>query len=136
MQRFVAKAKFIPFSPYKLRPIVDVVRGKTASFALNWLATLPSKRALPIKKVIDSAVANARSLQNIEADELAIKDIRVDCGPITKYFKPGAMGRARVQRKRKCHISVILEKADLSASAGVKSKASKQDESNKAKTKK
>jgi large subunit ribosomal protein L22 len=112
MQRFVAKAKFLPFSPYKLRPLVDVVRGKSAVFALNWLATLPMKRALPIKKVLDSAVANARSLQNIEPDELAIKDIRVDCGPITKYFKPGAMGRARIQRKRKCHISVVLEKAE------------------------
>ncbi|MEX0672208.1 MAG: 50S ribosomal protein L22 [Candidatus Babeliales bacterium] len=110
MQRFVAKAKFIPYSPFKLRPLVDVVRGKSASFALNWLATLPMQRAVPIKKVIDSAVANARSLQNVGLDELAIKDIRVDGGPITKYFNPGAMGRSRIQRKRKCHISVVLER--------------------------
>ena len=112
MQRFVAKAKFIPFSPYKLRPIVDVVRGKSATFALNWLATLPLKRAMPIKKVIDSAVANARSLQDLAPEELAVKDIRVDCGPITKYYKPGAMGRSRIQRKRKCHISVVLVKVE------------------------
>ncbi len=110
--QFIAKAKFIPYSPYKLRPLVDVIRGKSASFALDWLATCPMKRAMPIKKVIDSAVANARSLQNIEVGDLAIKDIRVDCGPITKYFNPMAMGRSRILRKRKCHISVVLEKAD------------------------
>ncbi len=109
---FIAKAKFIPFSPYKLRPLVDVIRGKSASFALNWLATCPMKRAMPIKKVLDSAIANAQSLQNVGPEELAIKDIRVDCGPTITYFKPGAMGRTRIQRKRKCHIAVVLEKSD------------------------
>jgi large subunit ribosomal protein L22 len=67
------------------------------------------QRVMPLKKVIESAVANAKNGKNIEATELLIKDIRVDQGPIFRYFKPGAMGRANPQRKRLSHISVVLE---------------------------
>jgi large subunit ribosomal protein L22 len=62
--------------------------------------------------MIESAVANAKYLHNVNAEKLFIKEIRVDQGPIHKYFKPGAMGRANVQRKRFCHMSVILERTE------------------------
>lgn len=107
--QFVAKAKYVHYSPYKLRPLVDVIRGKNARFALDWLATYPTKRAQSVEKVLKSAVANAKNLQNLNAQELIIKDFRVDQGPIFKYFKPGAMGRANIQRKRFSHLSVIVE---------------------------
>ncbi len=103
---FIAKARNLRFSPYKLRPIVDVVRGKNVQQALYWLATCRMKKALPIKKVLESAVANAKNISNLNPHELQIFDIRVDQGPIFRYFKPGAMGRANVQRKRSSHISV------------------------------
>lgn len=106
---FVAKAKGIPFSPYKLRPIADVVRGKDLAYALGWLTTHRTNRVVPLKKVIESAAANAKSTQGVEIAELCVKEIRVDEGRIFRYFKPGAMGRASMQRKRFCHISVILE---------------------------
>ena len=59
--------------------------------------------------MIESAVANAKSLQNLESTDLVIKDIRVDQGPMFRYFKPGAMGRANIYRKRLSHMSVIVE---------------------------
>lgn len=107
--QFEAKARYLRFSPYKLRPLVDVVRGKDVVYALNWLTTYPVRKAEPIRKLIQSAAANARSLQNVDLAQLKIKDIRVDGGPIFRYFKPGAMGRANIYRKRLSHMSVVLE---------------------------
>ncbi len=107
--QFSAKALYIPYSPYKLRPLANVVRGKPVTFALGWLQTYKSKRTRAIKKALESAVANAKNLKNVDPQALSVKEIRVDQGPIHKYFKPGAMGRASIQRKRLCHISVTLE---------------------------
>lgn len=109
LQQFKSLAKYIMYSPYKLRPIVDVIRGKSADYALSWLATYKTKRALPVHKVLKSAVANAKQQAKSEANQLLIKEIKVDQGPIHKYFKPGAMGKASIQRRRMSHISVILE---------------------------
>ncbi len=109
--KYKAIAKKIRYSPYKLRPIIDVVRGKNAQTVLNWLSTYKEsgKRVLPIRKVIESAVANAKSLDNHSVEDLYIQEIRIDEGPTHRYFKPGAMGRAQVQRRRSCHIQVIVE---------------------------
>jgi len=108
--QFGARSRYLRYSPYKLRPLADVLRGKNVRYALNWLSTCPLKKVKPIKKLIESAVANAKNLQNLEADVLKIKTICVDQGPSYRYFKPGAMGRANPQRKRFSHISVVLEK--------------------------
>jgi len=107
--QFSAKSLYVPYSPYKLRPLVNVVRGKGVPYALGWLETYKSRRSRPIKKVIESAVANAKSLENIDKQELMIKEISVDQGPQFVYYKPGAQGRAMFQRRRLCHIRVILE---------------------------
>lgn len=107
--QFNARARNVHFSPFKLRPLVDVIRGKSAAFALQWLKTISLKRSDPVRKVLESAVANAKFKQNLPLEQLHIKDIRVDQGPTYRYFKPGAMGRANIQRKRFSHISVILE---------------------------
>ena len=106
---FNASARYLRFSPYKLRPIVDIVRGKNVKYALDWLATYATKRALPIEKVIKSAAANAKSLHDISPADLIIKEVRVDEGPMFRYFKPGAMGRTNTYRKRSSHIEVVLE---------------------------
>lgn len=107
--QFVAKARYVRFSHFKLRPLVDVVRGKNVSYALHWLDASSLKKAMPIIKIIASAAANAKSLQNYDPADLVIKDIRVDQGPMFRYFKPGAMGRANIYRKRLAHVSVIVE---------------------------
>jgi large subunit ribosomal protein L22 len=105
----VAKARYIWYSPYKLRPLANIVRGKDVTYALQWLETYRTQRAGPLKKMIESAVANAKNKSNVHPSALTIKEIRIDQGPIHKYFKPGAMGRAMVQRKRLSHLSIILE---------------------------
>ena len=107
---FEAKSKYIRYSPYKLRPLVDELRGKNVQYALSWLATCPLRKVRPVKKLIESAAANAKNLQNIEADALVIKKICVDQGPAYKYYQPGAMGRSNPRKKRLSHISVVLEK--------------------------
>lgn len=107
-----AKSKYVRISPYKLRPIVDVIRGKSFAQSQAYLKTHATRRVMPIIKVLDSAYANAQSLseQKIVPDELVVKKIFVDQGPVVRYYKPAAMGRAAVQRKRLSQITVVLEK--------------------------
>lgn len=107
--QFRAKARYIRLSPYKLRPLVDVIRGSNVAAALKWLATYPAKKVIPVEKVIESAAANALQEQQLDKSELFIKAIFVDEGPAQKYFKPGAMGRTNIYKKRLSHITVALE---------------------------
>lgn len=107
---FVSIAKFIKYSPYKLRPLADVVRGKDLVYALGWLNTYRNKRVDPVRKAIESAAANAKNVGGVDKKDLVLSEIKIDQGPIFKYFKPGAMGRANIQRRRFCHISVKLSK--------------------------
>jgi large subunit ribosomal protein L22 len=118
--QFVAKARYVRVSHYKMRPLVDVVRGKNVAYALNWLSNCSLKKAVPIKKMIESAAANAKSLQNIESADLVIKDIRIDQGPMSRYFKPGAMGRANIYRKRLSHMSIVVEPVTTKENRGTK----------------
>lgn len=108
-----ALSKYVRVSPYKLRPIVNVIRGWTLDKAFAWLKTCSVKRAKPIEKVLLSAYHNAKhndlSAKNKSIADIAIKEIKVDGGPVVKYYKPTAMGRASVQRKRTSHIEVILQ---------------------------
>ena len=110
--QFVAKSKFVRYSPYKLRPLADFVRGKNVKSALDWLIAHENKRVKPLKKVIESAVGNAKNLKDAKPEGLFIKTITVDEGPMFRYFKPGAMGRSVILRKRFSHINVILENTE------------------------
>ena len=111
---FKASAKYIKRSPYKLRPIVDVIRGKNAAYALGWLKVYGMEKSLPIKKLLDSAIANAKCQQaDITPQGLVIDEIRVDQGPAYKYFKPSAMGRSAVLRKRLSHMTIILKRSEV-----------------------
>lgn len=107
--KFMAKARYIHCSPYKLRQLVNAIRGKDAANALNVLKTVALQRAVPIRKALESAVANAKHQENLDITQLFIKDLRVDQGPVHRYYKPGAQGRSMPQRKRLSHISVVLE---------------------------
>ncbi|MCK4651337.1 50S ribosomal protein L22 [Candidatus Babeliales bacterium] len=109
-----AKSKYIRVSPKKLRAIVDVIRGYSADKAIMVLKNCSLKRSEPIEKLIFSAFSNGKNLSSDvkQMSDLFIKDIRVDVGPVIKYFKPGAMGRASTQRKRLSHLQVVLETKD------------------------
>jgi large subunit ribosomal protein L22 len=107
--QFRAIARYIKKSPYKLRPLADVIRGKNVAFALDWLEVYPAKKRDFIKKAIESAAANAKDLSDLSADQLFLSEIKIDQGPTYKYHRPSAQGRSAILRKRQCHITVVLE---------------------------
>jgi large subunit ribosomal protein L22 len=93
----------------KARLVANLVRGKDVSEAIKTLTFLNKKSALMIKKLIESAVANADYKKTIDLDKLFVKTITVDQGPVMKRFRPRAQGRATGVRKRMSHINVVLE---------------------------
>jgi len=104
-----AKAKYIRMSPRKVRLVVDLIRGLDVEKADNQLQFIDKAATRPVKKLLDSAVANAHHNFEIEKDNLYIKEIRVDEGPTLNRWKSRAFGRATPIRKRSSHISLILE---------------------------
>ncbi|MBA2848524.1 50S ribosomal protein L22 [Thermosulfuriphilus ammonigenes] len=104
-----ATAKYLRISPYKARLVADVVRGKPVGEALSILRFMPKKGARLVKKVLESAIANAEQNPQIDVDSLYIKRIYVDEGPRLKRYQPRAMGRAFPIIKRLSHITVILD---------------------------
>ena len=104
-----AKARFVRVAPRKVRLIMDEVRGKKVGDALNLLTFAPQKGAYLVKKLIDSAVANASQNTNVDVDLLYVKRIFADEGPTLKRFSPRALGRATKIRKRTSHLTVILD---------------------------
>jgi large subunit ribosomal protein L22 len=104
-----AVAKYVRISPRKARLVMGQLRGKRVEEALNLLNFAPQKSAYIVKKLINSAVANAEENTEIDVDTLFVKTIFADEGPTLKRFRPRAMGRATRIRKRTSHITVILE---------------------------
>ena len=104
-----ASATHIRIAPRKVRTVVDTVRGKSVSQALSILAFTRKKAALPVQKLLKSALANAAENDGIsDVDTLVIDRIMVDEGPTLKRFMPRARGRATPIRKRTSHIRIIL----------------------------
>lgn len=95
-------------SPRKVRLIADLVRGKKVEEALSVLSFMPKRASLPIKKLIESAVANAKNLE-IPTDNLIIKGITVDGGKILYRRLPMSRGRAFTMRKRTSHVNIVLD---------------------------
>ncbi len=104
-----AVAKYVRISPQKTRLIMDQIRGMKVEAALNLLSFAPQKGAFILKKLIDSAVANAEQNSHVDVDNLFIKSVFADQGPTLKRFRPRAMGRATSIRKRSSHLTVILD---------------------------
>ena len=95
-------------SPRKVRLVAGLVRGKSVPVAMNELAFLIKRAGDPIKKLLLSGVANAKNL-SIDADNLFVKEIRVDQGPIMKRSMPRARGRAFPIHKHTSHIILTLD---------------------------
>jgi len=106
-----AVAKYIRISPQKARLVADVVRGKDVDSALTTLRFMPKKAARIIRKVLESAVANAEQTETIDVDTLYVKEIQINGGPMLKRFRPRAMGRATRILKRTSHITVVVDEA-------------------------
>ena len=108
-----ASATHIRISPRKVRMVVDTVRGKSVSQALSILGFTRKKAALPVQKLLKSAVANAVENGGIsDVDALVIDRIMVDEGPTLKRYMPRARGRATPIRKRTSHIRIVLRERE------------------------
>ncbi len=102
----MAKLKGARLSAQKARLVADQIRGKPVEDALNILAYSPKKGAAILKKVLDSAIANAEHNEGADVDELKVSTVFVDEGMTMKRIKPRAKGRADRIFKRSCHITV------------------------------
>ena len=107
-QEAIATARFIRMSPTKARQVVDLIRGRHVDEARQMLAFTHRAATLPVRKVLDSAIANAEHNRSLPADELVVARAWVDEGPTLRRFRPRAMGRATRINKRTCHISVVV----------------------------
>lgn len=106
MMEVAAKLKGARISAQKARLVADQIRGKSVGEALNILAYSPKKGAALVKKVLESAIANAEHNEGADIDELRVSTIFVDEGMTMKRIKPRAKGRADRILKRSCHITV------------------------------
>ncbi len=104
-----AVGKYIRVSPQKARLVADVIRGMGVDQAVTTLRFMPQKSAGILRKVIESAIANATQDDQIDVDNLYVKTILIDGGPSLKRIRPRAMGRATGIIKRTSHITVILD---------------------------
>ena len=108
-----ASARHVRVTPQKARRIVDLIRGKAATDAVTVLQFAPQAASEPVKKVLESAIANARvkaDKESVAFDEgnLVISAAFVDEGPTMKRFRPRAQGRAGRINKRTSHITVVV----------------------------
>ena len=107
-----AVAKNTGISSAKIRPLMDMVRGKRVEEALNMLNFSPSPLAKTVAKVVKSAAANAENNFQMTPSELKIVTIMADDAPSMKRFRPRARGRADRITKRSSHITVIVEEQE------------------------
>lgn len=107
-----ASVKYVRSSAYKAREILDLIRGRSYGEAAEILEFSERSVSEPIKKVLDSAVANAEHNDALDAEDLYVSACYADEGPTLKRWRPRARGRATRIRKRTCHITVILTRYD------------------------
>ena len=104
-----ATVRFLRVSPRKARLVVDLIRGKKIGDAQTILRLAKKASSKLVKKVLDSAVANASQTGVIDMDTLYVKQAFVDGGSSQKRFRPSPMGRAHRYRRRTSHITIVID---------------------------
>ena len=120
--RVTSTAKYVRLSPQKCRLVVDQIRARPVERALEILEFSLKKGAVPVKKVLDSAIANAEHNEGADIDELWIDRATVDQAPMLKRFRARAKGRGARILKRGCHITLSVSD-EPRRSANAKQKA-------------
>ena len=121
-----AISKFLIGSPFKIRPVADLVRRRTYPEAISILENMPHKGAKLIRKTVKSAASNALSdNKKLDEDMLYVKEIFIDEGPRLKRIWFRGRGRADMQVKRMCHITVVVDEAALGAQSPASKDAAK-----------
>jgi large subunit ribosomal protein L22 len=114
---YIAVSKFLIGSPYKIRPVADVIRRRPYPEAVSILENMPNKGARLIRKTVKSAASNALAdNKKLEEDMLYVREIYVDEGPRLKRVWFRGRGRADMQLKRMCHITVVIDETGNSSS--------------------
>jgi large subunit ribosomal protein L22 len=109
MTEVTARLKNYRQSPRKVRLVAELIKGKSVKDALSQLTFLNKDAALPMKKLILSAVANAKSGPKVAEADLVVKNVTVNQGMVMKRFMPRAFGRAYQVRKKMSHVDLTLE---------------------------
>lgn len=104
-----AKLRNVRLGAQKARIVADMVRGRDVNEAMKILSFMPQKPAVHLKKLIQSAVANAEQNKVIDIDNLYVKTLSVDMGPSLGRFRPRAQGRATPVKKKSCHFNLVLD---------------------------
>ena len=113
-----AIARFVRVTPMKARRVVDLVRGLPVDEALSILQFAPQAAADNVRKLLESAIANAENGEGLDRDSLVVSKVTVDEGPTLKRWRPRAQGRAYRIRKRTSHITVVVQPAEAVSSKG------------------
>lgn len=100
--------RHLRMSPRKVRLVINTVRGMSATAADTRLAFLNRGAALPVRKLLQSAIANAEHNFHLNREDLVISKITADGGPTIKRFRPRARGSAAPIRKRTTHVAIVL----------------------------
>lgn len=103
-----ATGKYIRISPHKVRRVVNLIRGRNIGEAMSILKFSPQRSSVAVEKVLRSAIANAETNYEMDLSKLFVARAYVDEGPTWRRFRPRAMGRADLKRRRTAHITVIL----------------------------
>ena len=128
----VAKARFVRVSPRKARRVIDLVRGRSVTDALDILRWAPQAASEPVAKVIASAAANAQNNNGLDPATLVVATVYADEGPTAKRIRPRAQGRAFRIRKRTSHITVVVESRPAKDQRSAKSTRARRAEASKA----
>jgi large subunit ribosomal protein L22 len=96
-------------SPRKVRMVADMIRGRKVSDALSILKFQPRKAAKMLSKVLTSAIANATENESADADQLVVKTVAIDPGPVEKRWLARSMGRANRINRRSSHVTVEVD---------------------------
>ena len=113
MSEVRAKLSRLPVSGFKVRLLADQIRGKYVSDALDILSFSKKASSKNLKKLLESAIANAEHNKGLDVDNLFISEISVDEAFLLKRIKPRARGRADRIQKRFCHINLALNTKEI-----------------------
>lgn len=113
MAQAIASVRMIRVTPRKARYVADMIRGKKVSEARDILLFTPRAASPIIRKVLESAVANAENVaaearERVDTDDMVVSEIMVNEGTTIKRYRPRARGRATVVRKRTSHIQLVI----------------------------
>ncbi|MDD3613820.1 MAG: 50S ribosomal protein L22 [Clostridiales bacterium] len=104
-----ATARYVRISSRKVKIVIDMIRGKKVDEALNILEFTPKAAALPVKKLLQSAIANAENNLDLDPSNLYVAEVYANQGPTLKRYRPRAHGRATPIMKRTSHIGIVLD---------------------------